>query len=68
MYKYPTVFSFNDFLISMFALLFSLFALGAAAQGATDKTKAEKAAGRLFYLMNRKSSIDPLADSGKKLE
>lgn len=51
----------------MFALLFSLFALGAAASGATDKKKAEAAAGRLFYLINRKSAIDPLSTSGKKL-
>jgi len=66
-FNYPDTFDFKDFLTSMFALLFSLFALGAAAQGATDKTKAEAAAGRLFYLINRKSSIDPLSTSGKKL-
>jgi len=65
--KYPDLFGFDDFLISMFALLFSLFALGAAAQGVTDKTKAEAAAGRLFYLINRKSAIDPLSTSGQKL-
>jgi hypothetical protein len=35
--------------------------------GATDKPKAEAAAGRLFYLMNRKSEIDPLSPDGKKL-
>ena len=51
----------------MFALLFSLFALGAAAQGATDKKKAEAAAGGLFYIINRKSAIDPLSSVGKKL-
>jgi hypothetical protein len=67
MYKYPDVFDFNSFLISMFALLFSLFALGAAAQGATDKKKAEAAAGRLFYLINRESANDPLCTDGKKL-
>eukprot|EP00985_Skeletonema_marinoi_P009898 scaffold4657_cov140-Skeletonema_marinoi.AAC.4 len=68
MYKYPDVFDFNSFLISMFALLFSLFALGAAAQGATDKKKAEAAAGRLFYLINRESANDPLDTEGKKLD
>ena len=68
MYKYPDVFDFKSFLISMFALLFSLFALGAAAQGATDKTKAEAAAGRLFYLINRESANDPLDTEGKKLD
>lgn len=67
MYNYPDKFNFSDFLISMFALLFSLFALGAAAQGVTDKTKAEAAAGRIFYLINRQSAIDPLSTTGKKL-
>ncbi|KAL7540881.1 hypothetical protein ACHAXR_010450 [Thalassiosira sp. AJA248-18] len=67
LYNYPTKFGFDDFLISMFALLFSLFALGASTQGATDKPKAEAAAGRLFYIINRKSAIDPLSTSGKML-
>jgi len=60
-YNYPDSFDFNDFLISMFALLFSLFALGAAAQGVTDKTKAEAAAGRLFYLIIAKAQLIRLA-------
>ncbi len=67
MNKYPGAFTFNEFLVSMFALLFSLFSLGAAAQGLVDKKKAEAAAGRLFYLQKRKSEIDPLSPSGKKL-
>jgi ATP-binding cassette subfamily B (MDR/TAP) protein 1 len=67
MYNYPGAFTFNEFLVSMFALLFSLFSLGAAAQGLTDKKKAEAAAGRLFYIMNRESAIDPLSPLGKKL-
>ncbi len=32
----------NDFLISMFSLLFSLFGLGAAFQGISDKKETEK--------------------------
>jgi ATP-binding cassette subfamily B (MDR/TAP) protein 1 len=67
MYTYPDAFDFESFLTSMFSLLFSLFAIGAAAQGASDKPKAEAAAGRLFYLMNRQSEIDPLDSKGKKL-
>ena len=46
-------FTFNDFLISNFALLFSLFGLGAAFQDITDRKEAEKSAGRIFYLMDR---------------
>jgi len=67
-FNYPNQFSFDDFLISMFALLFSLFALGASSVGATDRKEAEKSAGRIFYLLNRKSSIDPLSDEGKTFE
>ena len=67
LFNYPEVFSFEDFLVSMFALLFSLFALGAATQGASDKDKAKKAAGRIFYLLGRKSAIDPLGTEGAKL-
>jgi len=61
-------FSFNDFLISMFALLFSLFGLGSAFQGLTDKNDAMASAGRIFYLLDRKSEIDPLSEEGKKLD
>jgi len=67
LFKYDT-FSFNDFLISMFALLFSLFGLGAAFNGLSDRKDTEAAAGRIFYLLDRKSMIDPLSDEGKKLD
>jgi len=59
---------FRDFLISNFALLFSLFGLGAAFQDISDRKEAEKSAGRIFYLMDRKSEIDPLSKKGKKLQ
>ena len=52
----------------MFSLLFSLFALGAATMGASDKKECEKAAGRIFYLLQRPSLIDPLGIEGKKLK
>lgn len=67
LFNYPDTFSFNDFLISMFALLFSLFGLGAAFQGVSDRKETEKSAGRVFYLLDRESEIDPLNDEGKKL-
>jgi len=60
-------YEFRDFLISNFALLFSLFGLGAAFQDISDRKECEKSAGRIFYLIDRKSSIDPLSSSGKKL-
>lgn len=67
LFNYSNKFGFNDFLVSMFALLFSLFGLGAAFQGISDKKQTEKSAGRIFYLLDRKSAIDPLSDEGKKL-
>ena len=57
----------RDFLIANFAILFSLFGLGAAFQDISDRKEVEKAAGRIFYLLDRKSEIDPLGDEGKKL-
>jgi len=65
--RYPGKFDFEDFLISMFAILFSLFGLGAAFQGVADKDECMEAAGRIFFLLKRKSPIDPMNDEGKKL-
>ena len=45
----------------------SLSGTAAAAQGATDRGKANAAAQRIFELVDRKSSIDPLSEGGKKL-
>jgi len=61
-------YSFNDFLISNFALLFSLFGLGAAFQDISDRKEVEKSGGRIFHLLDRKSAIDPLSDEGKKVD
>ena len=66
LYTYPGRFEYRDFLISLFALLFSLEGMGYAAQGTTDREKAKKAANRIFELTDRQSAIDPLSDSGKK--
>jgi len=68
LYNYSDVFTFEDFLISMFALMFSLFSLGASAQGLSDRKECEKSAGRIFYLMDRQSAIDPLEEEGIKLD
>jgi len=68
LFNYPTTFTFDGFLISMFSLLFSLFGLGAAFQGVSDKKETEASAGRIFYLLDRKSEIDPMSEEGKKLD
>jgi len=66
--KYPSTFTYRDFLISMFSLLFSLSGLGMAAQGATNRDKAKEAADRIFDLIERESAIDPLSKEGYKEE
>jgi ATP-binding cassette subfamily B (MDR/TAP) protein 1 len=68
LFRFSTTFTFQDFLISMFSLLFSLFGLGAAFQGISDKKETERSAGRIFYLLDRKSEIDPMSEEGKKLD
>ncbi|OEU13357.1 P-loop containing nucleoside triphosphate hydrolase protein [Fragilariopsis cylindrus CCMP1102] len=64
--NYPSRFTSQGFLISLFSLLFSLSGTAAAAQGATDRSKALAAAERIFDLMDRTSKIDPLSTEGKK--
>lgn len=67
LFNFPEDYSFKDFLISDFAVLFSLFGLGAAFQDMSDRKEVEKSAGRIFYLLDRQSEIDPLSTEGKKL-
>jgi len=64
--EYPNSYDFRDFNISMFALLFGLSGVGIAAQGAADRDKAEIAVERIFDLTDRKSSIDPMSNDGKR--
>lgn len=57
----------RDFLVANFAVLFSLFGLVSAFQDMADSEEVKKSAGRIFYLLDRKSTINPLSDEGKKL-
>jgi ATP-binding cassette, subfamily B (MDR/TAP), member 1 len=66
--KYPEKYELRDFLIANFAILFSLFGLGSAFQDLSDRKEVEKSASRVFYLLDRKSAIDPLSEDGKKLK
>lgn len=67
LYNFPNDYVFKDFLIANFAILFSLFGLGTAFQDISDRKEVEKSAGRIFYLLDRESEIDPLSKEGKKL-
>ena len=68
LYNYPHMYTFRDYLISMFGLLFGLTGISVAMQDMIDSEKARKAAARIFELIDRKSAIDPLSDEGKKLD
>ena len=64
--RFPGRWTYRDFLISIFGLMFSLSGLGAAMAGATDREKAKEASRRIFELVDRQTAIDPLSDEGKK--
>ena len=66
--NYPGSFVLEDFLISNFALLFGMFGLGSAFQDLADSKEVERSAGRIFYILDRKSAIDPLGMDGKVLD
>lgn len=68
LYKYPETYAYRDYLVSMFALWFSLYGLTIATQNLTDRKKAERAAARIFALTDRTSLIDPLSEEGKRLD
>jgi ATP-binding cassette, subfamily B (MDR/TAP), member 1 len=68
LFNYPDLYKFDDFLVSNFALLFSLFGLGAAFQDISDRKETEQSASRIFYLLDRQSQIDPTSEEGKKLD
>jgi len=53
-------YDYNDFLVSLFALIFSLSGMAIAMMDMTSKEEASAAAERIFKIINRKSKIDPL--------
>ena len=64
LYNYPDQFTYREYMISMFALFFSLYGLTIATQNAVDRKKANRAAARIFALLDRESEIDPLRETG----
>jgi ATP-binding cassette, subfamily B (MDR/TAP), member 1 len=66
-FTFPNQYSFQDFLISNFAIMFSLFGLATAFQDMADQKAMRESAGRIFALLDRQSAIDPLSSEGKVL-
>merc|ERR1712157_291992 len=67
LFKYPDVYTPKDFTWALMIILFSLFALGAAFQDIADREKVEKSLSRIFYLLDKRSEIDPLSEEGKTM-
>jgi len=64
---YPHRYSFQNFLVAAFSLLFALFAFGTSSIGTVDKKEMQAAAQRIFQLLNRHSNINALSDEGIRL-
>jgi len=63
MLNYPTRYDFYDFNVSLWAILFGLSGLSMATQGAASAKEVQASLFRIFDLIDRKSSIDPLANN-----
>jgi len=66
LHHYPGEYTLRDFLISMFSLLFSITGMAMSMQGVSDPKVAKEAAKRVFELIERRSTIDPLSKDGRK--
>eukprot|EP00934_Nitzschia_sp_Nitz4_P005837 Nitzschia sp. Nitz4//scaffold153_size53422//46055//50256//NITZ4_006766-RA/size53422-snap-gene-0.60-mRNA-1//-1//CDS//3329537277//5827//frame0 len=68
LFTYPEKYIFTDFVYANLSMVFASFGLGVAFSGLGDKKETDDAAERLFALLDRQSSIDPLSEDGLKLE
>lgn len=66
-YTYSDVFTSSDYMISNFALLASMMGLSGVFNALSDRKEMEESAKRIFQLLDRKTSIDPLSKEGMKL-
>eukprot|EP00644_Phytophthora_capsici_P003960 jgi/Phyca11/6938/fgenesh1_pm.PHYCAscaffold_15_\ len=62
------IIDFEQFFMVLMVIMLSTFAIGMAAQGATDGAKAKLSAQRVFKVIDRKPVIDATSDTGRKLE
>ncbi|TYZ63623.1 hypothetical protein PybrP1_001741, partial [[Pythium] brassicae (nom. inval.)] len=56
--------TFESMFMVIMVIMLSTFAVGMAAQGATDSTKAKKAANRVFQVIDRVPEIDATSTAG----
>ncbi|CAH0474092.1 unnamed protein product [Peronospora belbahrii] len=60
--------TFEDFFMVLMVIMLSTFAIGMAAQGATDGAKAKRSAQRVFKVIDRKPTIDATSGTGRSLD
>ncbi|KAL3670174.1 hypothetical protein V7S43_004489 [Phytophthora oleae] len=62
------IIDFEQFFMVLMVIMLSTFAIGMAAQGATDGAKAKLSAQRVFKVIDRKPAIDATSGTGRTLE
>uniref|UniRef100_A0AAV1T137 ABC transporter n=1 Tax=Peronospora matthiolae TaxID=2874970 RepID=A0AAV1T137_9STRA len=62
------IITFKDFFMVLMVVMLSTFAIGMAAQGATDGAKAKRSAQRVFKVIDRKPLIDATSGTGRSLD
>ncbi|CAI5730066.1 unnamed protein product [Hyaloperonospora brassicae] len=62
------IITFEEFFMVLIVIMLSTFAIGMAAQGATDGAKAKRSAQRVFKVIDRKPLIDATSSTGRSLD
>lgn len=62
------IITFEEFFMVLMVIMLSTFAIGMAAQGATDGAKAKRSAQRVFQVIDRKPLIDATSGAGRMLD
>ncbi|ETP40961.1 hypothetical protein F442_11781 [Phytophthora nicotianae P10297] len=62
------IITFEEFFMVLMVIMLSTFAIGMAAQGATDGAKAKLSAQRVFKVIDRKPLIDATSGTGRTLD
>ncbi|CEG36409.1 atp-binding cassette superfamily [Plasmopara halstedii] len=62
------IITFEEFFMVLMVIMLSTFAIGMAAQGATDGAKAKRSAQRVFKVIDRKPLIDSTSGTGRTLD
>uniref|UniRef100_H3G8G1 Multidrug resistance protein ABC superfamily n=1 Tax=Phytophthora ramorum TaxID=164328 RepID=H3G8G1_PHYRM len=62
------IITFEEFFMVLMVIMLSTFAMGMAAQGASDGAKARRSAQRVFKVIDRKPLIDATSGTGRSLD